>query len=109
LVKVPKETTKRLNLAEKTVEPSLDLVVNWVVEDEVLLSIDLSEMEHLEDPFLLVNLVIFLDPQSMRTHSKFSLGDLKSMHPISKCVMGSNNESIPNNHEVLSIEVHLWM
>jgi hypothetical protein len=43
----------------------------------------------------------------MRSNSKLSQGDSKGVHPVVKCVMGSNNESIPHNHEVLCIEGHL--
>jgi hypothetical protein len=44
MVGVPEETTKCLELFEKTTESSLDLVVNWVAEDGVLLSLNLSKM-----------------------------------------------------------------
>jgi hypothetical protein len=50
LVRVPKETAKHLKLYEKTMEPSSNLIVNQVAEDEVLLSLNLLEMAQLADP-----------------------------------------------------------
>jgi hypothetical protein len=49
LVGVLEETAKCLELSEKIVEPSLDLVVNRAAEDGVLLSHNLSEMAQLVD------------------------------------------------------------
>jgi len=59
---VLEETTKCLGLFEKTVEPSLDIVVNQEEKDEVFLSLSLSKMVQLEDPIWLVNQVVHLNP-----------------------------------------------
>jgi hypothetical protein len=69
LIEVPKEIVKSLELFEKslelfekTVEPSSDLIVNWAMEDKMLLSPNLSKMSQLKKIVRSVNLVASLNP-----------------------------------------------
>jgi hypothetical protein len=65
------------------------------------------KMAQLADLVWAVNLVIRLYPKYMWTHSKLTQGNTKSVHPMAECVIGPDNETVPQIHEVLSVESHL--
>ena len=44
----------------------------------------------------------------MGSYSELSERDPKSMHPMAKRVLGSDNEPVSNLQEVFSIKGHLW-
>ena len=88
---------------EQATKLPMDLIVYEAMEDEVLLNLNLSKMAQLTNHVKSVN----LNPQFMRDNSTLVQGDSKGMHLMVKCVMGSNDESTPDNHEMLNIEGHL--
>lgn len=88
-------------------EMPLALAVVGAVEDEVLPYLDLMKMVQLVDLVRFVNPVVCFHPKSTRTHFELAQGHTKSMHLMVECVVGANNETIPQIHEVLSIESHL--
>ena len=89
-------------------EPLANLVVDRASKDEVLLSLNLTNMTYLEDLVWLVDLVICLHPEMMRTHSKLAQRNIKGMCPMMECVMGPDNEIVTQIHEMCNIEGHLW-
>jgi hypothetical protein len=44
----------------------------------------------------------------MKTHFELAEWNAKGMHPVTKCILGSNNESVSQLQKVLSVEGHLW-
>lgn len=65
-------------------------------------------MTYLADPIRYINLVIRLYPKSMGSYSELLERDTKSMHPVTKHVLGSDNKPVFYFQEVLSIKDHLW-
>ena len=53
-------------------------------------------------------MVVYLYLKSMRTHSELAEWNAKGMHPVMKCILGSNNEPVSQLQKVLSVEDHLW-
>lgn len=88
-----------------------DLIINGATKDEVLLNLNLLKMPQPAYPIWSINLVVNLNPQSMRANFELSHEDLKGMHQMANHVLGPNNESIPHLHEMLNIgiEGHLQM
>ena len=44
----------------------------------------------------------------MITHSELVEWNAKGMHPVTKCILGSNNELVSQLQKVLSVKGHLW-
>ena len=65
-------------------------------------------MAYLADPVGSINPVTCLNPKSMGSDSELPERDMKSMHPVTKRVLGSDNEPVFYFQEVLSIKGHLW-
>ncbi len=43
----------------------------------------------------------------MRSYSKLFKGDLKSTHPVSEHVLGTNNEPVSDHQELFCVEGHI--
>lgn len=54
------------------------------------------------------DVVVSLDLGSMRTHSKLLEGDPKGMHPVSMCILRSDDWALSHIKEVLRVEIHLF-
>ena len=65
-------------------------------------------MTYLADPVRSINLVIRLYPKSMGSDSELPERHTKSMHLVTKRVLGSDNKPVFYFQEVLSIKSHLW-
>lgn len=93
-------------LVERIVELLSDLIINWIKEDEVLLSLSLSPSRRWRNWHNLFEWLIWwvtLNLYSMRPNSKLVQGYLKSMHPMERCIRWSNIKSY-----MLIVEGHLW-
>ena len=66
-------------------------------------------MTYLADLIRSINLVIRLYPKSLGSYSELLERDTKSMHLVTKRVLGSDNEAVFYFQEVLSIKGHLWV
>ena len=44
----------------------------------------------------------------MITHYELVEWNAKGMHPVTKCILGSNNEPVSQLQKVLNVEGHLW-
>lgn len=61
-------------------------------------------MSQLEDLVRPVNVLICLNPKSMRTQPELPQRNRKSVHPLAESEMELNNKPNPQIHEVLDIE-----
>lgn len=65
-------------------------------------------MTELANPICPIDVVICLHPESVRPNSELPEGDSKGMHPMLECVLGSNDEPIPDLQVMLCVEGHFW-
>jgi len=107
-VKILEETREGPWLLKHATQLLLDIILNGAVKDGVLLCLNFSKMAQLANLVWLVEMALNLHPKSMWTYIELAQRNTKSMHPVMTWVRRLGNDAIPQLHEVLYIEDHLW-